>query len=177
MPRYVAFLRAINVGGHTVNMDELRRLFRELGFENVESFIASGNIIFDAAPRDARAIERAIEAKLREALGYEVATFVRTASALAQLCDAIPFTGTELENATLYVAFLPAPPSKEAVRKLMSFASAVDDFRVRGSEAWWLCRKKMSESAFSGTALEKALTVPATLRNISTIRRLAARYA
>ena len=52
MPRYIAFLRALNVGGHTVKMDHLRSLFEALGFGGVESFIASGNIIFDTPSTD-----------------------------------------------------------------------------------------------------------------------------
>jgi uncharacterized protein (DUF1697 family) len=50
MPRYIALLRAINVGGHLVKMDALRRHFEELGFDPVETFIASGNVMFEAAP-------------------------------------------------------------------------------------------------------------------------------
>src|SRR6476620_4469524 len=77
--RLIAFLRAINVGGHTVKMEVLRRLFEELGFENVETFIASGNVIFDAPDDDQGALEKQIEGQLRTSLGYEVATFVRSA--------------------------------------------------------------------------------------------------
>ena len=62
MPRYVAFLRAINVGGHTVKMDQLRRLFERLGFSKVETFIASGNVIFESASRSAKALEKNTEA-------------------------------------------------------------------------------------------------------------------
>ena len=47
MPRYITFLRAINVGGHTVKMDRLREIFESLGFANVETFIASGNVVFE----------------------------------------------------------------------------------------------------------------------------------
>ena len=63
--RYVAFLRAINVGGHTVRMEALRREFESLGATNVETFIASGNVIFDTARRNAAALERAIEEHLQ----------------------------------------------------------------------------------------------------------------
>ncbi len=57
MPKYVALLRAINVGGHTVKMDHLRRLFEALGFTNVETFIASGNVIFDSTSKSTKAFE------------------------------------------------------------------------------------------------------------------------
>ena len=69
MPRYVAFLRAINVGGHTVKMEDLRRLFETMGFANVETFIASGNVIFESKSKNTQAMERKIENHLRESLG------------------------------------------------------------------------------------------------------------
>ena len=83
MPRTIAFLRAVNVGGHTVKMDALRRHFESLGFSNVETFIASGNVIFETPFKNARTLESSIENKLRDALGYEVAAFLRTDAELA----------------------------------------------------------------------------------------------
>ena len=73
MLQYIAFLRAINVGGHIVKMDELRRLFTELGFANVATLIASGNVIFQTdAAGDGRDLEWRIERHLQQALGYDV---------------------------------------------------------------------------------------------------------
>ena len=65
MPRVIAFLRAINVGGRTVKMDRLRGLFADAGFRNVETFIASANVIFDSPGKTTAGIERKIEAGLR----------------------------------------------------------------------------------------------------------------
>ncbi len=65
----IAFLRAINVGGHTVKMDHLCGLFEQMGFSGVETFIASGNVIFDAPVEAGRGLEEQIEAHLRQALG------------------------------------------------------------------------------------------------------------
>ena len=76
--RYVAFLRAVNVGGRRVSMDRLRAVFEELGFEAVSTYIASGNVVFEASGRAAD-LERAIEEKLADALGFEVTTFLRRA--------------------------------------------------------------------------------------------------
>ena len=73
--RFIALLRAINVGGHNVKMDRLRKLFESLGLSNVETFIASGNVIFDSLVESAETLEEKIERHLRESLGYEVATF------------------------------------------------------------------------------------------------------
>jgi uncharacterized protein (DUF1697 family) len=178
MTRYIAFLRAINVGGHNVKMDYLRELFESLGYENVQTFIASGNVIFDSPTEDTRTLEKEIEDHLRESLGYEVATFIRLASELVNISRYEPFAPSELmaEGNSLYIAFLKASPSDEAEKKLMTYRSEVDDFHVYGREVYWLCRKKMSESAFSGALLEKTIAMPATMRNATTIKRLAAKY-
>src|SRR3712207_154861 len=91
MPRFIALLRAINVGGRIVKMDHLRSLFASIGFSGVETFIASGNVIFEAPDCDAAALEQRIEAHLHQALGYEVATFIRTDSELAAVARYQPF--------------------------------------------------------------------------------------
>src|ERR1041385_3864079 len=98
MPRYIAFLRAINVGGHnTVTMDFLRHFFESLGFAHVETFIASGNIVFETASKNAQALERKIESGLRAALGYEVVAFVRTGAELAAIASYKPFSPAHLD--------------------------------------------------------------------------------
>ncbi len=178
MIRYIALLRAINVGGHKVKMDRLRKLFESLGLSNVETFIASGNVIFDSPAEDARTLEKQIEDYLRKSLGFEVATFVRSVSELEAIAGYRPFMppAFSAEGNSLYIAFLSDPPSGEAQQRLMAFRSEVDDFRVHGREVYWLCRKKMSESAFPGTLLEKTIGMPATMRNATTVKKLAAKY-
>jgi len=178
MTRFIAFLRAINVGGHNVKMDRLRELFESLGLSSVETFIASGNVIFRAPSRSAESLEKEIEDHLWESLGYKVATFIRSDSELAYVASYLPFAASELdrEGNSLYIAFLPAPPDEETKQRLSAFRTEVDDFHVHEREVYWLCRKKMSESAFSGALLEKTLGMPATMRNATTVRRLAAKY-
>ena len=177
MPRHVAFLRAINVGGRTVRMEALRRLFEEMGFTNVETFIASGNVIFDARGA-ATALERRIEQALREALGYEVATFVRTPAELADVVRHEPFDAADVEAArALYVLFLKAPLGDAARQALAALRTETDHFHSHGREAYWLVRTPMSESKVTGARLERALGGPATARNVTTVRKLAAKYA
>lgn len=174
MQKYIAFLRAINVGGHVVKMDQLRGIFEKQKFSSVETFIASGNVIFAAKEQDAQALEQRIEKALQKALGYRVATFLRTTEALAEIAAHRVFAGEE--SGTLYIGFLSREPGAEAQRKLQSFASAVNAFHVEGREVYWLCRAKMLESEFSGALLEKTLGLEATLRNVNTVRKLAAKY-
>jgi uncharacterized protein (DUF1697 family) len=178
MPRFIAFLRAINVGGHTVKMDRLRQLFEALGFSSVETFIASGNVAFQTATRNAQALEQKIESRLRAELGYEVATFVRTDAEVAAIANYQPFRQSDLDAATaLNIAFLAEPLDAMAKKKLMALKTEIDDFHVHGREIYWLCRKKQSESTFSNAALEKTLGVRSTLRGANTIRQIAAKYA
>jgi uncharacterized protein (DUF1697 family) len=177
MPRYVAFLRAINVGGHTVKMDHLRRLFDAMGFANVETFIASGNVILESNSKNTRAMERKIENHLRESLGYEVDTFVRATSEVAGVAQYKPFDDSELEaDHTIYVSFLADTPSQQASQKLLSFQTELDRFHVSGREIYWL-RRKNSDSKFSGALLEKTLGMRATMRNSTTVRKIAIKFS
>jgi uncharacterized protein (DUF1697 family) len=177
MPRYIAFLRAINVGGHTIKMDPLRRHFEALGLADVETFINSGNVAFVSKAAKAGSLEKKIEAHLLKALGYEVATFVRSAAELAAIAAYQPFPGAEPAGGTLYIAFAQMPPSREAQQKLAAAQTQSDQFHVHEREVYWLVQTRFSESLFSGSGkFEKMLGVPATVRNSTTVRKLAAKY-
>ena len=175
--RYVAFLRAINVGGHTVTMVRLKQLFAKMGFRGVETFIASGNVIFEGTG-SAAAAEQTIAAGLEKVLGYDVATFVRTPEEVAAIAAYEAFGAPEVARArTQCVGFLAAPLGKAAAAKLMALRTAVDDFHVLGREIHWLSRVGQSDSVFSNAVFEKADGVRATFRGINTVRKLAAKYA
>lgn len=179
MPLHIAFLRAINVGGHNVKMEVLRQHFTTLGLSKVETFIASGNVIFESNHDDTPALEKRIEAYLHESLGDEVKTFVRSAAEVAVIAATQPFDAAELEepSSSLYIAFLATEPSAQALEKLQKYRNEVDDFHVEGRELFWLCRRRFSESTFSGGLLEKTLGMPATVRNSTTVKKLATKYA
>ncbi|HEX6036647.1 DUF1697 domain-containing protein [Longimicrobium sp.] len=174
--RYVAFLRAINVGKRQVKMDRLRAIFEEAGFDDVETFIASGNVIFTAPAQDSRALERRIEGVLKEALGFEVETFLRTPAELDSIARYRPF-GDEGDTYTMYVNFLYEPLPADAAERLMALRTEVDEFHVHGREFYWLARKKVSESLVTGPMMSKAIgKVPSTNRNLTTVRKLAEKY-
>jgi uncharacterized protein (DUF1697 family) len=177
MARYFAFLRAINVGGHTVKMDALRQIFEALNFTRVETFIASGNVLFETEAQDTQALEWLIADKLQEALGYEVATFIRTEAELAEIARYRPFQKSELDTATaLNVAFLADPLDEEAKQKVIALQTDIDTFHVHGREVYWLCRKRQSESTFSNAVLEKTLGRKSTLRGVETVKKMAVKY-
>lgn len=171
------FLRAINVGGHHTTMAELRRLFLGLGVKEVETFIASGNVIFHSDAKDLRALALLIEGRLRRALSYEVSTFIRSAPELAAIAQYDPFPKSQLQFAqALNVAFLSEPPSPSARKLIMGLTTEIDDFQVHGREVYWLCRTRQSDSKFSNARFEKLLGTRATWRGRNTIARMAAKY-
>ena len=179
MPKYVAFLRAINLGGHNIKMEVLRSLFEEMDLSNVETFIASGNVIFEVATEDAQTLERKITGALQVALGYGVAVFVRTTADLAEIAAYQAFIdpGLDAGASTLYIAFLARSPENQGLQKLLAQASEVNQFHANGREIYWLCRTRFSDSGFSGAQLEKALGMPTTIRNASTVKNIVQKYA
>ncbi len=177
MPKYIAFLRAINVGSHTVKMDYLRQLFESMGFSKVETFIASGNVIFDSKSTNTKALAKKIEECLEKKLGYPVATFIRSTSDLARIAQYRAFGESDLNtNWNLYIGFVADGPNDQSKQKLLSFVTDVDDFRVNGLEVYWLCRTNIGESRFSYALLEKTFGMQATFRNSTTVRKLASKY-
>ena len=177
MPRLIAFLRAINVGGHNVTMLELREVFETLGLKEVETFIASGNVIFSSRSKDIRALQQKIENQLLRSLGYEVKVFLRTVPEVAAIARYKPFDESQQSlAAALNVAFLTDPLNAEGEKSVISFKTEIDNFHVHGREVYWLCKTKQSDSKFSNTRFEKALKARATWRNINTVVRLAAKY-
>lgn len=171
--RYVAFLRAINVGGRFVKMDVLRAQFTALRFADVETFIASGNVLFSApASVDRAALEDSIERRLAKTLGYDVATFVRTPAELAALVRDEPYPDRDA-GATLWTGFLKSAVSGDVRDRLRALCSDVEDVDVRGSEVYWLRRTLEMAALRTGAKIDRALASPVTFRNVTTVRKLA----
>ena len=179
MPRYVALLRAINVGGHTVKMDVLRKHFSRMGFANVETFIASGNVLFDAKDDEPAALEERIAHELENSLGYAVATFLRTGAEVAAIVRHQPFDPAVIDpdQHALYIGFLPRKPSADTARKIVALRTPVDEFHVHKRELYWGCRGRFSDSVVSGNILDRTIAMPMTMRNVTTVRKLAAKLA
>lgn len=177
MIRYVALLRAINVGGHVVKMDVLRKHFSRMGFTNVETFIASGNVIFDAKDDEPAALEERIAYELENSLGYTVATFLRTPAELASIVRHQPFEPGVIDpdQHALYIGFLPRKPAADVARRVVALRTPVDEFHVHKRELYWGCRTRFSDSAVSGGLLERTIAMPMTVRNVTTVRKLAAK--
>jgi len=175
MAQYIAFLRAINVGGHVVKMDKLRDLLTNLGLSRVETFIASGNVLFESRSANTKALEKKIAAHLEAALGYPVATFVRSFAEVAAIGAHQPFDKANLKTAhTVSVGFLTEPLTASAVEGVMALKSETDDFHVHGREVYWLTRVSQAISKMNNTVFEKRVKVQTTFRSTTTVGKLAA---
>jgi uncharacterized protein (DUF1697 family) len=174
MRRCVAFLRAVNVGGRTVRMDALRAAFEAIALARVETFIASGNVVFDSRARDHAALERKIEAQLLASFGFEIDTFVRT---LAELSAVAAHPAFDTAAQTQVVGFLRGVPTPAALKAVALMSTDADQLAVHGRELFWLSAHRQSESVFSNAAFERALGMRSTFRGVSTLRKLLARHA
>lgn len=173
--RYAAYMRGLNLGKRNVKMDALKAIFVKLGFKNVESFIASGNIVFETAAKADAAIEKRVEAALHKALGYDVATFVRDFDELAAIGKAMPFKGI-VDAPTYVVGFLHAPLDAAGKKRFMGLAAKEDWFAVSGREVYWHSTIGQGESKFSANVFDKALGVQSTWRNLRTVRKMVAKW-
>jgi len=176
MPRFIAFLRAINVGGHTVKMADLRVLFEALGHTHVETFIASGNVIFDTVETDPNVLEASIMQHLHASLGYAVETFLRTPAGLADVAQYAPFAAFPSAGGTLSIGFLRAAPSAESQQRMLALATPTDALHIHGRELYWHCLTRVSDSTLSGAHIERVLKQPTTVRNSTTVSKIAAKY-
>lgn len=111
--RYVALLRAVNVGGRTVKMDRLRSVLTAGGFDNVRTYIATGNVFFDSTDRSKAALTDRFESCLREEFGFEIPIALRTLRELEAAVTAEPFAKVKVtEDIRLRVHFLIGKPAK-----------------------------------------------------------------
>jgi len=158
-------------------MHRLKELFEELGFADVETFIASGNVIFSSKARNPRRLESQIAAHLDEVLGYDVDTFVRTAQEVSAIGNAKIFPEDGQEGITVHVGFFQQALSPDVARKLAAVRTDVDAFHVANREYYWLCRVRTSDSKMWTRPEIKALRLPtSTMRNLTSIRKLIAKH-
>ena len=157
-------------------MDRLRDIFGSMGFADVETFIASGNVIFRSRSAKPAVLETRIEQQLEKALGFDVSTIIRSTSELADIVALDPFPGSVTPASTLYVGLLKSAPDSDTRERLSALRTPTDQFRVEGRELYWLCHTKSMDSIVSFGRLEKTAMKSATFRNISTLRKLAEKY-
>jgi uncharacterized protein (DUF1697 family) len=177
MGRFVAFLRGINVGGRVVVKEKLVDVFSSLGFKNVSTYKQSGNVIFTADSADPQAVKVKIEEKLRSALGFEVAVFVRTFTQLKSIIDLDPFKGQQTEGASFLITFLANTPADFPLQLPLTIPkSTAQVISARGTEVFSVTHGG-GEGALPNPFLESKLKTKATTRNLNIIREIIEKFA
>ena len=172
MPRYIAFLRAINVGGRMVKMEDLKKILAMPGIKNISTYIQSGNVVFDSTENDPAVLVKKIEAKLLKTLGFEVKTLIRTIPEIEAIIKKNPFKG-HAEDMALHVSFLSEPADDGLLTELLQLQTEYEQFRPAGTEVYILVRKGgYGETKFSNAFLEKKLKLSATTRNWATVNKM-----
>ncbi|MBA2938526.1 DUF1697 domain-containing protein [Paenibacillus sp. CGMCC 1.16610] len=179
MAIYIALLRGINVGGkNIIKMAELRKTLEQIGLLRVQTYIQSGNVLFES-DADEESLRKLIENEIDRVFHISLAVILRTAEELNFIAANCPYTADEISEAesmsdaeSLYVAFLPKEPSKESLARLEVFQTVDDQLRAKGREIYLLYRHSILKSKLANN-LPK-LDVPATVRNWKTLSKLVA---
>ena len=177
MSKYVAFLRGINVGGKKlIKMEDLRRVLESSGFKNVQTFIQSGNVIFESGEIDREALTTKIEKKLLKAFGHDVTVVLQTAAELEAILKLNPFRKIKPgADVMKFVALLRAEPESNTKLPLVSSTEKLEVLAIKNRAAFILCHRKQNGFfSFPNNFLEKYFGVAATTRNWNTIQRIGA---
>jgi uncharacterized protein (DUF1697 family) len=174
MPVYVSMLRGINVGGHKkIKMDQLRASFEGLGFEQVKTYIQSGNVVFKAAKTSPAALGKKVETKILEDFGHSVSVIVRSANEMKQVVTGNPFLKEKgIDPDKLHVMFLSQAPLASAVEKVSTLAAPHEQIRCLGQELYLYLPKGVGESFVMKKPVDRLLGVTTTMRNWRTVNTL-----
>lgn len=176
MATFISILRGINVSGQKkILMADLKALYEKLGFENVQTYIQSGNVVFDCVNGKsnftiAEMIEHAIEKEYK----FQVPVLVKQASDLISTIKNNPFSEeTRVDLSRVVVTFLESLPAPENLLKLEGVDYPPDQFIIDGMNIYIYCPKSYGNSKLSNNFFERKLKIRATTRNWKTINMLA----
>jgi uncharacterized protein (DUF1697 family) len=167
-------LRGINVAGHNqIKMTALRELFESVGFEQVQTYIQGGNVVFKAGKSSTLQISKKIEERIAKEFGFRVPVVTRTSAEMGSVIGSNPFLKTKgIDPTKLHVTFLSEAPDPAALKKLEPLAVAPDQFLSRGDEIYLYCPNGYGNTKLSNNVIEKILAAPATTRNWNTVNKL-----
>jgi uncharacterized protein (DUF1697 family) len=167
----------MNIGGRRITNDDLRAHFAAMGFAEVATFRASGNVVFAGDAQPADAVGERIEIGLAELLGYTVPTFVRTAAEVQAIAAATPFAPERLQGSAgkLQVGFLSEPASPQARADALALAGETDGLVFDGRELYWLPAGGVLESALDMSSLAR-LFGAMTIRTKGTVELISAKH-
>ncbi|HEX3509954.1 MAG TPA: DUF1697 domain-containing protein [Solirubrobacteraceae bacterium] len=177
MGEYAAFLRGMNLGRRRITNQELAAAFTEIGFTQVRTFRASGNVAFEARGEPPEGLVARIESGLAGALGYAVPTFLRRAEEVCEIAAYAPFPPALVTGSAgkLQVGLLARDPGADGRDAALALSSERDRLSLGGRELYWLPDGGISESELDLKAVERALG-PMTIRTMGTLEQMARKH-
>ena len=174
MQTYISMLRGINVSGHKmVKMEALRKMYEDLKFKNVKSYIQSGNLVFQDKKIKCQDLEKKITKKILEEFGFEVPVMVKETDELIYVLKNNPFVNKRKEDTSkLHVTFLSGNPEKASLDKIKEGQYASDEYYISGNTVYLFCPNGYGNTKLSNTFFENKLKLTATTRNWKTICEL-----
>ncbi|MFL5351176.1 DUF1697 domain-containing protein [Archangium sp.] len=173
MPRYIALLRGINVGGNKkVPMAQLRELMEGLGYTDVATLLQSGNAVFTSKEKSPAKVGRQLEVAIAKEFGFEVSVVIRTRDELAAAIQANPLSGAEDDPSHFLVTFLSDAPEPKKLEAIDPKAYLPDEFRVVGREIYARFPKGIGDSKLATVLGGPRLGVTPTARNWNTVLKL-----
>lgn len=171
---FISLLRGINVSGQKkIRMDELRSLYESLGLGNVQSYLQSGNVVFESKSGDEASLSRQIEAQIEQFYGYSVPVLLREPFDFKRIITGNEFIQDRSEDpARLYVTFLYREPTGQELSNLDNPGIAGEKFIVGEKEIYLFCPNGYGTTKLSNNFFEKKLNIPATTRNWNTVNAL-----
>lgn len=173
--KYIALLRGINVGGNRkIKMLDLRAMCENMGLQEVQTYIQSGNIIFESSEAATSVLEEALKAKIETTFGFDVPVMVMTQAYLKAVVENNPFLqqAADLDIKFLHVTFLAAQPAEDLVKALAEKDYGTDEFQVIDNRVYLYFPNGYGRTKLTNTVFEKKLQVAATTRNWKTLGKL-----
>ena len=172
---HVCLLRGINVSGQKmIKMERLRVSFEALGFQQVRTYVQSGNVGFQASAKFMKDLPKTIHGTIQRDFGFDVPVTVLTAKDVMAALKENPFLKEKgIDIAKLHVTFLADVPDKEALKKLAALPAQPDRFHSVGKRIYLHCPDSYGNTKLSNQAIERLLGVSATTRNWKTLNELA----
>lgn len=175
MAKYISILRGINVGGNRkILMPDLKNLFEKFGFDNVQTYIQSGNVIFESDQKESSTdLELRIQQSIAETFGFDVPVIVRTADEWAESVVNNPFwKEKDADIDRLHLTCLKEVPSPELLKKIKLFQFSLDRYEIIGNDVFIFCAAGYGTSKLTNPFFESKLKIPATTRNWKTVMKL-----
>jgi uncharacterized protein (DUF1697 family) len=167
----ISLLRGINVSGQKkVDMKGLKKLYESLDIKNVQTYIQSGNVIFEARDTTSVQLKNKIEEKIQLTFGFNVLVIIRTKNEFQKIINNNPFK--EKDSTTCYVTFLSEKPTDVPLDDIKKIKDETEEFYISEKEIYLFCPRGYGKTKLSTTYFEKKLKVSATTRNLNTIQTL-----